>query len=316
MPLSRRELSSLAAIFLGFVVAGCTPAQSTKETSEPTGRPNPITRNFEGADLYANIPSDLMTIKDEEVDFNERSGDPQLVAKWATERKKVIGWCLKEKVIELNEFNQEQVSYKRVWPRPDMRPQTRIDQAIAIGSKVIELVPSDSWERFRLAESLFFKGSAMYWGIDACMNKIGVLRGQMELPLTGPESEEKNPKYPDQSHEIETLRQTARNLYDDMRVYHSTAFKHFSTYAKDRPMDKTGLDFMWKIQYQLGNFREAVRLMNELLDSDLITEDNVQRYQEIRKAVNDYLVEREINAAAPKPDERIKGFKVDSGAPK
>ncbi len=315
MPLSRLDLSSFAPILLGFVVAGCTSAQPANDKQTEHSSTNPIYRNLEGADLYANIPSDLITIKDEDVDFNERSGDAELVARWATERRKVIGWCLKEKITELNDYNSEQVVYKRVWPKPDMRPQTRIDQGIAIASKVVENVPSDSWERFRLGESLFFKGSAMYWGIDACMNRIGVLRGEMSLPLTGPESEEKNPKFPNQSHEIETLRQTARGLYDDMRVYHTTAYKHFSTFAKDRPMDKTGLDFMWKIQYQLGNFREAVRLMNELLDTDLITEDNVKRYQDIRKAINDYLVEREINSAAPKPDERIK-FKVEGEIPK
>jgi hypothetical protein len=317
MPLSRREFTRAerqrgegavkftCGVGLVLVLAGCAPMQSPKDEPEDHRSSNAIYRNFTGSDLYATIPSDLITIKDEDVDFNGQSSDPELIARWATERKKVIGWCLGEKITEINENNAEQVVYKRVWPKGDMRPQTRFDQAIAIGSKVVESVPSNSWERYRLGESLFYKGSAQYWGIDACMNRIGVLKARMGLSSSSPEKDEKNPAFPDESKEIENLRFTARILYDDMRVYQTAALRHFTVYGKDRPMDKTVLDFMWKIHYQLGDFREAVRLMNDVLDAGIITEDNAAKYVSIRKAINDYLVEREINAAAPKPDQRV-----------
>ncbi len=298
MPLSRLSLLALAV-----VIAGCANNTNGKvkpdDPTQPTKYDNIVVGPFEGEDLYAGIPSSLIKIPDDDVNFsNDKNTDYELIAKWATERRDVISWCLHEEVQESNEFGQYEHRYKRVWPDDPKRPQTRFDQAIAIGTKVIEKIPGNTRERVRLAWCIFNKGSAEYWAVDACMNRINVLKAKIGSTN---DKDEDNPEYPKESKEIKDLRKVADAASVRMLKYHRIALQHFNAYMAAMPMDKAVLDFIWKIHFELGDFREAVRTMNSLLEEDLLKEEVKIEYLKIRKEINDYLVEREINKDAPKP---------------
>lgn len=291
MPLSRPDLSrALAALLVFSALAGC---RSNPKVEPNTGddKPSPIVGHFKGDDLYANIPSERIQIKDEDVKFGEKDADYELIAKWATERRDLVTWLLHQEVPEINEYGQEEHRYKRVWPNDDARPETRFDQAVAIANHVVEKIPDNTRERVRLAWCLFNKGSACYWAIDAYMNKIHKLMGEHG----------DNREDPAIKAEVDKLYDLAAKESRDMLVYHRAALQHFTVYMNAMPMDRAVLDFVWKIHFELGDFREAVRYMNQLLDEDLLKEEVKADYLRIRKEINDYLVEREINKDAPKP---------------
>lgn len=304
MPLSRLETGRFAGVLLALALAGCNSPQMAKD-DEPDASKNPIIGHFAGDDLYANLPDGMVKIPDDSVHFaGEKDYDAEEVAKWATERRDIITWCINQHIDEMNEFGATIHRYKRVWPNDDTRLDTRYDQAVAISYKVVEKIPDNTRERVRLAQSLFNKGSAEYWAIDACMNRVNVLRAQV-----GDDEENKDPKFKDQIAEIRKLRKTAEAAKKRMFAYHSAALKNFQTYQSAMPMDKTALDYIWKIHFELGNFREAVRVMNDLLNEDIIIEEKRVEYLKIRKEINDYLVEVEINKDAPKPGSRSAKFK-------
>jgi tetratricopeptide (TPR) repeat protein len=304
MPLSRLSVLALGQLLLLVALSGCASSGKgdKEDPTKPTKYDDPISGPFEGDDLYTGIPSHLIKVPDDEVNFsNEKDTDYELIAKWATERRDLISWCLHEHVKEVNDAARTEVRYKRVWPEDPKRPQTRLDQAIAIGNKVIEKIPGNTRERARLAYCLFTKGTYEYWAIDACMNRINVLKAKIGSTTV---EDEDNPKFPKESKEIRDLRMTAADASWRLLRYHKAALTHFNAYLQSMPMDKAVLDFIWKIHFQLADFREAVRVMNQLLEEDLLKEEVRADYLEIRREINEYLVEREINKDAPKPGYR------------
>jgi len=298
MPLSRLDPSRIAALLLGVALLGCQAARSTRDDGAADDPNSPILTNFQGDDLYANLPdSRVPKIKDDDPSLQDVKADDhyEKVAMWAKERRDIITWCINEHVDVTNEYGQPDHMYRHVWPEDkERRPQTRFDQALAISFRVVERIPDNTPERGRLAQCLFNKGSACFWGIDACMNRIHVLMGEMG-------DDRKNPKFPKNVAEIEKLDKLADKLKKDMFIYHGLALTNFNRFMTETPMNKKILDYIWKIHFELGNFRESVRVMNQLLDEDILTDEKRTEYIGIRKEINDYLVEREINKDAPKP---------------
>jgi hypothetical protein len=302
-------------------LAGCSSnnkGDKDEHPTRPTKYDDPIVGPFEGDDLYTGIPSSLIKVSDDDVNFsNDKNTDYELVARWATERRDLITWCLHEHIKEGGSDDDIVVRYKMVWPDDPKRPQTRLDQAIAIGHKVVEKIPGNTRERVRLAYCLFTKGTYEYWTIDACMNRVNVLKAEIGSTTL---EDEKFDRYPEKSSErekakeIAKLRMTAADASWRLLRYQKAALGHFRAYRQSMTMDKAPLDFIWKIHVQLAEFREAVRVLNQLLEEGILTDTAQREYLEIRKEINEYLVEREINRDAPKPFTR-KALKPEEKLP-
>ncbi len=316
--MSRLEIEvALGAALLLVAAPGCASHAAGPDQPGATRQANPIIGPFVGDDLYANIPSDKIKTPDDEVWDENKKPDAEMIARWATERRDVITWCLKEQVTEINQFGREEYRYKRVWPEPDPRTQTRLDQAIAIGTRVVERIPDNTRERYRLAFSLFTKGSACYWAIDALANDVAKERAENGGGASNPNGVDTDQAKKD-LYLIEHANKVTGQLegYKPlMTVYHGAALRHFTAYMNAIPYDKAVLDFLWKIHFQLGDFREAVRLMNEELDADVVKEDVRPKYEQIRKQIMDYLVDISVDkgdAAVPGSPEAFR--KVDRDA--
>lgn len=282
MPLSRLEIARSALVF--FVLAGCSSAKP--RINDQTDDNEKLIVTLKDDELYTGIPEDKIktndadaVIQDSEVDFGSER-DAEKVAIWTTQRKKMISWCLDQRSRSV----QKNGEYRAVFP--DRKPPVdRLDQAISIGMRVVDKVPEANRERGRLAEGLFIKGSNEYFEVDQKIKKLA-------------EYEDKNKA---DSAEAKRLKEEIDAHGNKLAQYHLLALKHFKIFLGAFPDDRNTLDFMWKIHFELGDFREAVKVMNVLLDSGKVPDTVRVEYEAIRREINDYLVAVQIDKKAPKP---------------
>lgn len=271
---------------LAVALPGCNGNGEKKDQELAPDKPAGKSAIFVLSDdeLYAGIPDDMLLsdLRDDKVVFPpDKGSDAELVARWVTERRNLISWCLdpKQTVTALGEGGEERY-YKKIFAN---RSESRLDQAISIGLKVVDRVPEASQVRYRLAQCLFNRGSYEFWLTDGWLNAMRTAREKRD--------------------EAEATRceKNAKEHGPRAVAYQTLALQHLFHYANAYPMDKTPLDWIWKAQFQLGQFREAVRTINALLDAELVKDDVRTRYEQIRADIQDYLSEVQINAAAPKP---------------
>ncbi len=299
----RRDRKPFFLVTLAFAVAGCSSSGHKGDSESTRTDEDPIIGPFVGGDLYANIDLPIK-YADDDIHFQgEKDYSAELVARWAKERGELIKWCLNQNEQRTNEFGKPEHSYKRVWPN---RPETRLQQAIAIESKVVEKIPDFSRMRYELAWCLFTQGSGYFWAIDACMNRINVLKSEV-----GDDENNSDPKFAKQVAEIKRLRglvdgdppnQDPSALKKRMIAYHTMALQHFAAYYRAIPMDKSVPDFLFKIHFQLGNWKECLRFLNQVIDEGTLSADEQAQYEKIRAEINNYLVEVELDKKAPKPN--------------
>jgi tetratricopeptide (TPR) repeat protein len=282
MPLSRLEIARAALVL--FVLAGCS---STKPRINPPGEDDEVPINtFADDELYAGIPTDQKSLNlsddaefigDADITFgNER--DAEKIAQWVTQRKKMVTWCFEQTKKTADNYGE----YKKVFPGTP-RPEDRLDQAIAISMKVVDNVPDATRERYRLAQALFWKGSFEFYQIDMGVNAIATYQDKGDTA-----------KATKLEKDLEPHRKR-------LMKYHLLALRHFRIYLDAFPNDRNTLDFIWKIQFELGNFRDAVKSMNALLDTGSVPDELRTKYEGIRKDINDYLVNYDIDKSTPKP---------------
>ncbi|HZU99965.1 MAG TPA: hypothetical protein VFF73_24840 [Planctomycetota bacterium] len=311
----RRDRKSFFLVTLAFAV-GCSSGTS-KPDKDNRREEDPIIGPFVGDDLYANIDFKIK-IADDDVHFQgEKDYSAELVARWAKERGEIIKWCLNQNEQRTNEFGKPEHSYKLVWPN---RPETRLQQAIAIESKVVEKIPDFSRMRYELAWCLFTQGAGYFWAIDACMNRINVLKAEV-----GDDENNPDPKCAKQVAKIKELRrlvdgdppnQDPNALKKKMIAYHTMALQHFAAYYRAIPMDKSVPDFLFKIHFQLGNWKECLKFLNQVIDEGTLSAEEQTQYESIRTEINNYLVDREINKNAAKPNASWRDKDIQQTAPR
>ncbi|MBI3724776.1 hypothetical protein HY251_12600 [bacterium] len=271
------------ALLSVLAVSGCSPDVKPDRDAPENPIPSPV---FAGKEAYTGVPWEKILksnedyLADEDVKFGSKE-DAENVAHWVKERRDAIKWCLEQKT-NLGGTGNDMVVYKQVWPDDTKRPETRLDQAIAIMSRVLDSVPSDTPERYTLGKALFIKGSAEFWNLDAAVHK----RGEDQLA--------KKPEDPKLTEVIEKHRKA-------MIAYHLASRREFEKLMGEMTMWKAGAFYMWSIEFQLGNFKKSLAWINKILEMPDLDADARKNFEFYRSEINTYLANVEIDRATPKP---------------
>jgi hypothetical protein len=278
-------------------LAGCSSGPGKKDTkTEKKTADEPRLNTFTDDELYSGIPEEKLTYGDDvtgkkhadsECVFPpDKDSSPILVAEWVKSRRDMIEWCIGRRTTSQNEKGgYENRGYEKVFDDP-ARPETRLEQAIAICLKVIDKVPDTTPVRLRLAQLCFIKGSYEYWQIDAATWSVLDLKDQ-----GGAENEEKA-----NGLEAKVIEPHKQRLI----LYQVRALQEFQAYEAKMPMSRP-VDYYWKIHFQLGNWKEALRFLNETLENENLTKERRAEYEGLAKDIQDYLAEVRLNESAPKP---------------
>jgi hypothetical protein len=300
--LSRKTFafSTSAAIALAAAtgLAGCSTAQTkSKDETAKTAVDDEVRINtFKDDDLYTGIPASNLTFRDDKGDSHtsdddvifdpqDKSFDSVLVAQWVKSRRSAMDWCKGQRRSDLgmNERGgNETPPYLKAFPDDPKRPENRLDQAIAIALKIIQKVPDTPEVHLRLAQMCFVLGSYHFWVVDA--GAWGIL-----------DSRDKGDD--EKAKKIESNLEPHRKR---MIAYHIVALQQFQAYESAMPMHHPS-DYYWKINFQLGNFDQALKFLQETLDNPDLKADLRSSYEDIEKQIKNYLVEVKLNDAAPKP---------------
>lgn len=323
--------SALAALAAAVLASGCSGPGDKKSKDGPKdpptvpdvaaddgdGGPVPIDL-FTDEDRYTGVPEDKLTFRDEggsahsqdsEVNFDSTDKakfDAFCVAQWVKSRRAIIDWCITQKKSGQEYYNNERGGYetspyKRVFPDDPKREATRLDQALSIAIKVVEKVPDTPEARLRLAQMCFVKGAYHFWVIDA---------GSWEL-LDAKEKEAGIARLPEEKRDAATkeykakiarVEATLEHHRKRMIAYHLLALKQFQAYEAALPLPGNHpTDYYFKINFQLGNIKEALKYLVEILDNPELKPETRVKYESIEKDIRDFLAEREVNEAAPLP---------------
>ena len=283
-----RALNAAALVFLGVSLLGCSSGQpGADEVTEVTVHLEPP-------------PNAMVEVRDFENDWEDLSRDD----------KGIISAY--EKALWVTERHNEGLRLITLEPIP-----ARI-QAKSIFEEILVHDPSISKSRFVLARILFLE--AAYW--FRAVDHWGYYMTWLIEKRFSPDEPERTLSDAELDEALAKVRPKIKEGNRFVKEAGEAALRHFTRYRGQRPDDNQIVDYVWKLNLYLQNYRQALQWLEYLLAAwdqrEISSEDPARReYESIRDDLERYLAEVEIEGSKGSHDPlpwRAKERKVMEGA--
>lgn len=262
-----RALSAAAIVFLGLSLFGCSSTDGPEEVTEVTVYLKPP-------------PNAIVEVRDFENDWEDLTRDDRGVV------------SAYEKALWVTERYNEALRLINLEPIP-----ARI-QAKTVLQDILIHDPSISKSRFVMARILFLE--AAYW--FRAVDHWGYYMTWLIEKRFSPDDPDRTLSDAELDEALAKVRPKIKEGNRFVKEAGEAALRHFTRYRGQRPDDDQIVDYVWKLNLYLQNYREALQWLEYLLaawDQREISEDDPARieYEQIRSDLERYLAEVEIEGS-------------------
>lgn len=177
----------------------------------------------------------------------------------------------------------------------NMEPIPARIQGKEILEEILRRDPGITRSRFVLARILFLEAAYWYRLVD----HWGYYMTWLIVKRFPPENPERTLSDEELEEALTKVRPKVEEGNRFLRTSAEAALRHFTRYSGSRPDDQQIIDYVWKLNLYLQNYREALGALQYLLAEweaqDMSSKDPARiKYMEIRDRLENYLAEVEI----------------------